>query len=68
VKLVEFEMAGEESAGRYTVTINPEHVESVQSADYDNVKCTELVMASGAKHYVKGDYPDVMRRLRGQQN
>jgi len=62
--LLEFELCGEESAGRYVVTINPDHVESVQPANYDNVKCTHIVLASGAQHHVKGDYASVMQRLR----
>ncbi len=61
-KLVEFEMTGAD--GTHKITINPDHVESVQAANYDGKKATEIVLASGEKHYVDGDYSDVLTRLR----
>lgn len=57
---VEFKEPGE--FGR-TVTINSDHVQSIESSDYDDVRCCRIVLATGEEWVVAGDYQTVVRRL-----
>ena len=64
-RFVEFEEGTEEY--RIKVTINPDTVQSITAANYDNKQVTLIVLASGEQHYVNGDYATVVAKLGGDR-
>jgi len=50
--LIQFREPGD---GGRVVSINPDHVQSVTSSDWDNVKATRIVLVTGEEWIVEGD-------------